>query len=327
MPGHRTILVGSLTGMLLAGGAVFAHQKLRIFNETGVIRACVDNTTGVIRIVRPNDDCSKRESMIEWNQIGPQGLMGPMGPAGAAGAAGPQGPQGSQGAPGAQGSMGPAGSTGPAGPEGQTGAAGPEGPAGQQGEAGAAGAAGNEGAAGAAGPIGPQGPQGPVGAQGPQGLQGQMGLQGPQGQQGQQGTTGATGATGPQGPTGGIRVFDGQNQELGAFSFPNFLTLKVGNEVVTMPLNLDTRGFLDQRPVLYYNAGWCVGTPLMKADLTRMGAVSGNILFYPTGAATSQQYNAMHNGSTCVMQTGTMTLAPIGQATVSAVTLPLSLVK
>jgi hypothetical protein len=67
------------------------------------IRACVDTTTGSIRIIAADTVCSEAETPLEW------GLMGS------------QGPQGEPGSPGAQGDPGPAGPVGPAGPAGAAG--------------------------------------------------------------------------------------------------------------------------------------------------------------------------------------------------------------
>jgi hypothetical protein len=137
-------LVGT-TGLRVAGAA-----------STGLISACVNTSSGVLRIVTPGagpsrdrdgeaegdrspNRCAAHETLLAWNI---QGVPGPQGAAGAAGTAGAQGP------------VGPAGATGGAGP------AGPIGPAGPTGAMGAM------GATGATGPAGAIGPQGPTGAPG-----------------------------------------------------------------------------------------------------------------------------------------------------------------
>jgi hypothetical protein len=53
--------------------------------------ACVDNSSGAIRIVSKTDVCKTTEHKISWNQLRPKGLAGTLGP---------QGPQGPQGPPG-----------------------------------------------------------------------------------------------------------------------------------------------------------------------------------------------------------------------------------
>ena len=130
------------------------------------ISACVNTTTGAVRIVASTSLCGAGEIGMAWARGGATGATGAQGPAGAQGAAGALGPAGPTGA---------TGQTGPAGPTGATGQAGPAGPTGPA------------GAIGATGPAGPQGPAGPTGATGPQGPQGLLG------------NTGPAGATGPAG--------------------------------------------------------------------------------------------------------------------------------
>ena len=74
--------------------------------------ACINNSTGAIRIVSKSTESMSAEHKINWNQVGPQGIQGPKGPQGA------QGPQGPQGAQGPQGPQGPTGPQGPQGPPG-----------------------------------------------------------------------------------------------------------------------------------------------------------------------------------------------------------------
>jgi hypothetical protein len=56
--------------------------------------ACINNSTGAIRIVSKSTVCKSTEHKINWNQVGPQGPQGPHGPKGAQGPQGPQGPPG-----------------------------------------------------------------------------------------------------------------------------------------------------------------------------------------------------------------------------------------
>ena len=168
---HTSVIAAFALGAGLLGltGIVSAQMPPQ------TIYACVNNSSGTIHVIGPNDTCQNNEHHLVWNNIGP------------AGPAGPQGPQGERGATGAQ------------GPQGETGATGPAGPQGEQGETGAT------GATGATGPQGPQGEAGPAGADGatgPQGPQGDVGPQGATGATGAQGPMGAPGAQGPSGPTG-----------------------------------------------------------------------------------------------------------------------------
>ena len=134
----------------------------------GVITACENLATGILRVEIPSAPCILAgnpilaraplllEERVTWNQVGPQGLTGAPGPVGATGAAGAAGARGD---------------TGPAGAPGSAGATGPAGPTGSQGLTGAAGATGPQGPTGATGATGATGPKGePGSAQGCSGL-------------------------------------------------------------------------------------------------------------------------------------------------------------
>ena len=136
---------------------------------TGVIDACVNNSSGTIKIVSAATQCLNNEIRLVWNAEGVAGQPGPAGPTGATGATGLTGASGATGATGSQGLTGPTGASGATG---------------------ASGVAGATGATGTAGPSGPQGLAGPTGANGATGASGAAGA------------TGATGATGAQGATG-----------------------------------------------------------------------------------------------------------------------------
>jgi hypothetical protein len=125
--------------------------------------ACVNNSSGTIFMVAPDEECKNNETKIVWNQVGPPG------PAGVDGVDGAPGPPGVDGADGEPGPQGPEGPEGPQGPAGADGAIGPQGP---QGEIGPQGPAGADGADGADGATGPQGDPGPAGATGPEGAPG-----------------------------------------------------------------------------------------------------------------------------------------------------------
>lgn len=64
-----------------------------------MIRACVWNHFGNIRIITANQKCSRNEKELNWNIIGPPGQQGPTGPSG------PPGSKGSDGLPGKGGSV------------------------------------------------------------------------------------------------------------------------------------------------------------------------------------------------------------------------------
>lgn len=56
-----------------------------------VIHACAKDKSGTMRLVTDPADCNSRETLISWNQVGPQGETGP---AGEPGETGPEGPSG-----------------------------------------------------------------------------------------------------------------------------------------------------------------------------------------------------------------------------------------
>jgi collagen triple helix repeat protein len=111
-------------GAIAAGVVAGAIDVVRamIPDAGGVIHACYQNTTGVLRVAENGSSCRLGETALAWSQTDPQGPRGLTGPAGLQGAQGPMGPAG------AQGPQGPVGLTGPKGPEGIPGPEGPSGP-------------------------------------------------------------------------------------------------------------------------------------------------------------------------------------------------------
>jgi hypothetical protein len=116
----------------IAGAFAVALALAPISADAQQIFACVNATSGAVRIVAQGVACRTPESLVTWNVVGPQGPPGPAGPAGALGPPGPQGPAGPAGP------QGSAGQQGPAGPQGMSGERGPYGPAGPKGEPGQA---------------------------------------------------------------------------------------------------------------------------------------------------------------------------------------------
>lgn len=104
-------LIGLIVGVAVGAGTVV------IAGDTGdtVYRACVNSSSGTIKMSSANDTCATNEQLIVWDQQGPTGATGPAGPAGPMG---PAGPAGADGGPGDEGPAGPAGPQGEAGPPG-----------------------------------------------------------------------------------------------------------------------------------------------------------------------------------------------------------------
>jgi Collagen triple helix repeat (20 copies) len=200
--------LGGLFCSLLLGTAAMAAPI------STQVSACVNSTTGAVRIVSSTALCVAGETGMAWALVGPTGIQGP---AGATGAAGPIGPAG---ATGAAGPIGPAGATGVAGPIGPAGATGAAGPIGPAGATGAAGPVGPAGATGAAGPIGPAGATGAAGPIGPAGATGPAGPAGPSGPTGPAGSSSAFYSTALElpgftatawNPSSGLAAFDNFN--------------------------------------------------------------------------------------------------------------------
>jgi formylglycine-generating enzyme required for sulfatase activity len=96
--------------------------------------ACVNNSSGTIHMIAPDEACSANEQLVTWNSEGPQGIPGlacwdlngdgiqdeveDVNLDGVWDAADCQGAQGEQGLPGEAGPAGPQGEAGPAGPAG-----------------------------------------------------------------------------------------------------------------------------------------------------------------------------------------------------------------
>ncbi len=90
-----------LSAIAMAFGlAVFAQPGVEA-QAGNTIYACVNNSSGAVKIVAPGATCNNNETLRTWN------IVGPAGPAGPAGPEGPAGPPGTNGADGAQGPGGP----------------------------------------------------------------------------------------------------------------------------------------------------------------------------------------------------------------------------
>jgi hypothetical protein len=81
--------VGILSAIVVAAFASSAHAQ-----APTQLYACVNNSSGTIKMVAAGTVCSEGATLFTWNVAGPQGMIGPQGPTG------PAGPQGLPGAPG-----------------------------------------------------------------------------------------------------------------------------------------------------------------------------------------------------------------------------------
>jgi hypothetical protein len=80
-----------LATALFVGSALGPNGAARAADQ---IYACVNTSSGEIKLVAQNATCKNNETLVVWNVVGPQGLIGPPGPPGPTGPAGPAGPAG-----------------------------------------------------------------------------------------------------------------------------------------------------------------------------------------------------------------------------------------
>src|SRR5215831_21207272 len=78
MPNLRRVSVALLMGLTFTTIATRADAQNTIY-------ACVNNSSGAVKIVAAGTVCPNNQSLVTWNIVGPQGAQGPQGP---------QGPQG-----------------------------------------------------------------------------------------------------------------------------------------------------------------------------------------------------------------------------------------
>jgi len=102
----------ALTSLLISGLALSLLGVGGAFGGSSQISGCINKKTFVLRVV---SKCTKDETKISWNVVGPQGVQGAVGATGPDGAVGATGPKGETGA------TGPQGLTGATGPKGETG--------------------------------------------------------------------------------------------------------------------------------------------------------------------------------------------------------------
>jgi hypothetical protein len=72
---HRAgyLLVGMALGAGLLAGFTFAHAAI---GDSGKISACVDYSTGILRVAAKDGSCKSGEAPLAWSIQGPQGPQG-----------------------------------------------------------------------------------------------------------------------------------------------------------------------------------------------------------------------------------------------------------
>ncbi len=110
---HRGARVsfGGVIALILA--CALATVSAQVSSTT--ISACVQRTSGTVRIFPAGTSCQPSEFPVQWNTVGPQGPKGDKGDPGIPGPKGDPGIAGPKGDPGAQGLKGDTGEQGPKG--------------------------------------------------------------------------------------------------------------------------------------------------------------------------------------------------------------------
>ena len=90
----------TMLGAVLFGAVAVASPNQADAQVESEIWACVNNSSGTIKIVSPGALCSGNDIPLIWNAVGHEGPEGPQGPQGEPGPEGPQGEPGPQGPPG-----------------------------------------------------------------------------------------------------------------------------------------------------------------------------------------------------------------------------------
>lgn len=117
---------------VIVGLCIQAHA-----DDNLLFYGCMSNSTGLVRKIGADvPQCSQNETLVSWNQVGPQGPTGIQGPQGQKGDKGNAGEQGLAGTKGDSGNIGPVGPRGLQGPQGTQGSMGPQGEKGEKGDKG-----------------------------------------------------------------------------------------------------------------------------------------------------------------------------------------------
>src|SRR5436309_2300782 len=97
--GRACVVAGLPLALLLVASPLTAMAQ----SSSGVVYACVQQSSAQVRIINATETCRQSETRVSWNIVGPEGPKGDPGPPGS---------QGLPGAPGLQGPEGPSGLSG-----------------------------------------------------------------------------------------------------------------------------------------------------------------------------------------------------------------------
>jgi hypothetical protein len=101
---RAVVMTGVVVVVAILGANLASAQSGEVYH------ACVNYSSGTIKMIAGDEECNTNWTKIDWNQIGPQGRAGPQGMKGDTGDVGPAGLKGDTG------DLGPAGPMGPQGP-------------------------------------------------------------------------------------------------------------------------------------------------------------------------------------------------------------------
>jgi hypothetical protein len=89
------LVLGTLVALAALGGVAWAS----IPSTNGIIYGCYNKRSGVLRVINTSvrQRCRRRESALNWEEVGPQGKRGATGPKGATGSRGQTGQTGQTG--------------------------------------------------------------------------------------------------------------------------------------------------------------------------------------------------------------------------------------
>jgi hypothetical protein len=115
---RRRASIGAIGALAVLAADVVGYAAIP--GPGGVISACYANTSGSLRVIdaQAGAKCAKNETLLAFNQTGPQGPQGMQGVQGLQGLQGLQGMPGANGAPGTPGAPGAPGVPGAQGPPG-----------------------------------------------------------------------------------------------------------------------------------------------------------------------------------------------------------------
>jgi hypothetical protein len=114
---------------------------------------------------------------------------------------------------------------------------------------------------------------------------------------------------------------------VGLYEAPAYVALTVGQNLVMVSLDLVDARFYDNQPPFYYATNNCTGAPMMFLDMTRYGAVSSGLLYFPMGGQIATTYQSYRDSAVCQKISGTGVFAAVATLNVTNFQAPFTLVR